>query len=270
MYATVGSVSMFYEEFGAGMPLINLHGLPAEHGQMVAMMEPLFATRSGWRRIYVDLPGMGRTQGPEWLTSHDQMLELVAEFIRTVAGGRCVFAGHSYGAQLVRGLLQRDGSAYLAALLLSPGSMQVSEEPMLPVVLVEEPGFVDSLVAERPYLDMIVVRTTPVLQIIRAQAMPGVIAADYDFLSRIGAGPRFSYLAQVPQPFDGPVLICSGRQEPFGYQHICALLDIYPRGTCAILDRTGHFLFAEQPELFHTLAGEWLNRTQEHINALSA
>ena len=164
----------------------------------------------------------------------------------------------------------RTGGAYLAALLLSPGSMQVSEEPMLPVVLVEEPGFVDSLVAERPYLDMIVVRTTPVLQIIRAQAMPGVIAADYDFLSRIGAGPRFSYLAQVPQPFDGPVLICSGRQEPFGYQHICALLDIYPRGTCAILDRTGHFLFAEQPELFQTLAGEWLNRTQEHINALSA
>ena len=104
MYATVGSVSMFYEEFGAGMPLINLHGLPAEHGQMVAMMEPLFATRSGWRRIYVDLPGMGRSQGPEWLTSHDQMLDLVAEFIRTVAGGRCVFAGHSYGAQLLRGL----------------------------------------------------------------------------------------------------------------------------------------------------------------------
>ena len=269
MYATIGSVSVFYEEFGAGIPLINLHGWPAEHGQMVATMEPLFATRSGWRRIYVDLPGMGRTQGPEWLTSHDQVLDFVAEFIRTVAGGRCALVGHSYGAQLVRGLLQRDGGAYLAALLLSPGGMQVSEVPMDPVVLVEEPGFVDALVAERPFLDLIVVRTTPVLEIIRAQAMPGVIAADYDFLARIGAGPRFSYLTEVPQAFDGPVLICSGRQEPFGYQHICALLDIYPRGTCAILDRTGHLLFAEQPELFQTLAGEWLNRTEEHVNAVS-
>jgi pimeloyl-ACP methyl ester carboxylesterase len=81
----------------------------------------MVATRSGWRRIYVDLPGMGRTQGPEWLTSHDQMLDFVADFIRTVAGGRCVLVGHPYGAQLVRGLLQRDGGAYLAALPLSPG-----------------------------------------------------------------------------------------------------------------------------------------------------
>jgi len=31
-----------YEEFGSGVPLINLHGRPAEHGQMVATMEPLF------------------------------------------------------------------------------------------------------------------------------------------------------------------------------------------------------------------------------------
>jgi hypothetical protein len=35
------------------------------------------------------------------------------------------------------------------------------------------------------------------------------------------------------------------------------------RGTLAILDRTGHLLFAEQPELLAALAGEWLDRSQE-------
>jgi pimeloyl-ACP methyl ester carboxylesterase len=123
MFCTVRSVAVHYEEFGRGVPLINLHGGPAKHGQMVAMMEPLFAERPGWRRTCVDLPGMGRTLGPDWLTSHDLMLDFVAEFVAIVAGERSVLVGHSYGAQLVRGLLQRDSQQYAAALLLSPGGM---------------------------------------------------------------------------------------------------------------------------------------------------
>ena len=266
MYCTVRSVPVHYQEFGSGVPLINLHGWPAEHGQMVAMMEPLFADRPGWRRIYVDLPGMGRTLGPDWLTSHDMVLDLVTEFVAIVAGERSVLAGHSYGAQLGRGLLHRDSQQYAAALLLSPGGMSDSSERVGPVVLVEEPGFVDALAAERPFLDLFVVRTTPVLDIVRAQAMPGVLTANYEFLSRIDAGPRFSYLSEVPEPFAGPVLICSGRQEPTSYQRLCALLEVYPRGTCAILDRAGHLLFAEQPELFRTLASEWLDRAEEYLS----
>jgi pimeloyl-ACP methyl ester carboxylesterase len=265
MYCEVRSVPVHYAEFGHGMPLINLHGWPAEHGQMVAMMEPLFAGRRGWRRIYVDLPGMGRTPGPEWLSSHDLMLDFVAELVMVLASGPSVLAGHSYGAQLAAGLLQRDGERYAAALLLSPGAMSDAKERADPVVLVEEPEFRDALSEERPFLDLFVVRTTAVLDIVRAQAMPGVRAADYPFLARIESGPAFSYLAGVVEPFAGPVLICTGRQEPTGHQHLGQLLEACPRSTYAILDRAGHLLFAEQPELFRALAGDWLDRTEEQL-----
>ncbi len=60
MHITVRSIAVHYQEVGVGVPLINLHGWPAEHGQMLAMMEPLFAQRQNWRRIYVDLPGWAR------------------------------------------------------------------------------------------------------------------------------------------------------------------------------------------------------------------
>ena len=40
----VKSMNLHYEERGAGPVLINLHGWPAEHGQMMTMMEPLLAT----------------------------------------------------------------------------------------------------------------------------------------------------------------------------------------------------------------------------------
>ncbi|HET9870970.1 MAG TPA: alpha/beta hydrolase [Propionibacteriaceae bacterium] len=267
MHITVRSIDVHYQEVVAGVPVISLHGWPAEHGQMLAMMEPLFARRQGWRRIYVDLPGMGKTPGADWLTSHDLMLKLIAEFIEPVAGERAALVGHSYGAQLVRGApAARHWPICGCAAAVAWGDGRVAAAAR-PVVLAEEPGFVAALRMEKPFLDLFVVRTMPVLDIVRAQAMPGVLAAGYNFLSRIDAGPSFSYLSEVPRPFPGPELICSGRQEPGGYQHLPALLQSYPRSTCAILDRAGHLLFAEQPRLFQALTSEWLYRAEEYLDA---
>jgi pimeloyl-ACP methyl ester carboxylesterase len=265
MICTVRGTKVYYEDVGQGRPIINLHGWPGEHGQMLQMMEPLFGQRQGWRRIYLDLPGMGRTPGPDWLTTHDQVLDLVAELIELTTDGEApLLVGHSYGARLVRGLLQRSPDRYAAALLLSPGETETAAEPVAPVVLREDHAFVAALEEERPFLELFVVRTLPVLDIVRRQALPGVLSADYDFLGRIEQGPDFSYLHERATPFAGPVLVCSGRQDPAGHRRISALLDRYPRGTLAILDGAGHLLFAEQAELFLHLAGDWLDRAAQH------
>jgi pimeloyl-ACP methyl ester carboxylesterase len=132
MNSAVGLVAPYYEEFGVGVPVIMLHGWPAEHGQMVAMMEPLFAERSGWRRIYVDLPGMGRTPGPEWLTTHDLMLDFVDEFIGAVAGEGCALVGHSYGAQLVRGVDQVRTRYLLTLVPPAKGTVCKADVPPFP------------------------------------------------------------------------------------------------------------------------------------------
>lgn len=262
------SSTLHFTEHGIGLPIVNLHGWPAEHGQMMAMMEPLFAHRQGWRRIYVDLPGMGLSPGPDWLVSHDQMLEAVSNFVDAVAGDdRVVLAGHSYGATLARGLMAREGSRVGGAFLLSPGGSEASpEEAGPPTVFAESQEFFDELTeTERELAGLFCVRSVEVLDRVRTRAMPGVIGADHEFLARVAAGPNFGYLSQPNRVFPGPVLILSGRQEPTGYRHLCRWLDSYPRGTCAILDRTGHLLFAEQPRLLATLAGEWLDRVQEYL-----
>ena len=69
MLELVSPSSLHFEERGTGFPIVNLHGWPAEHGQMMAMMEPLFVHRQGWRRIYVDLPGMGLSPGAAGLVT---------------------------------------------------------------------------------------------------------------------------------------------------------------------------------------------------------
>ncbi|MFN2127060.1 MAG: alpha/beta fold hydrolase, partial [Anaerolineales bacterium] len=61
-------ITVNYETFGEGKPIIMLHGWPLDHRIMVNVMEPLFKNRDGWKRIYPDLPGMGDTPGMEWIT----------------------------------------------------------------------------------------------------------------------------------------------------------------------------------------------------------
>ena len=121
--------SLYFEERGTGLPIVNLHGWPAEHGQMMAMMEPLFVHRRGWRRIYVDLPGMGLSSGPAGLVSHDQMLDAVSDFIGAVVGDqRVVLAGRSFVRDLPAASWLPVTNRVGAAFLLSPGEAECEPE----------------------------------------------------------------------------------------------------------------------------------------------
>ena len=65
MECQIGDITMFYEESSTGRPLLFLHGFSLDHRHIANNMEPLFADRSGWRRLYPDLPGMGKTHAAE-------------------------------------------------------------------------------------------------------------------------------------------------------------------------------------------------------------
>jgi len=76
---------IYYESIGAGLPIIMIHGWGPDHRLMKGCMEPLFSGRDGlFRRIYFDLPGLGKTKGNEWLSGTDRMLELVIGFIEGI------------------------------------------------------------------------------------------------------------------------------------------------------------------------------------------
>jgi pimeloyl-ACP methyl ester carboxylesterase len=70
-------------------------------------VEPVFGERPGWRRIYLDLPGRGATTGEPWITTNDQVLDIVLRVIdQVVLSERFVLAGHAAGAHLARAVLR--------------------------------------------------------------------------------------------------------------------------------------------------------------------
>lgn len=247
-----------------------LHGWPLDHRHIFGDMEPLFVDRKGWRRIYPDLPGMGKTPGADWITHQDQVLEILLEFIEKVAPGeRFAVAGVSYGGYLARGLVYRLRSRMDGVFLSIPRIETDPSRMNYPQhrVLRTDDRFAPALRPEEEYMKgMVVSQSMELLCDFRENISPASAIADHEFLKRLEKNYSFSFEVDSPaEPFEAPALILTGRYDNWcGYREAFAILDNYPRATYAVLDCAGHALSMEQKGLFRALTGEWLDRVAEY------
>ncbi len=272
MECMVRNVPVYYEARGSGLPIIMIHGYTPDHRVMKGCMEPLFVQRPGWQRIYLDLPGMGRTPGSEQITCADDMLDIVIDFIDAVIPGRpFLVAGTSYGGYLSRGVLQRKFDRIAGMALICPvifGDRRRRELPPC-MVLVENAQLLSGLAPAdaEEYSSMAVVQDELHWKRFRDEILSGIRMADEAFLQRLSQ--RYSYSFEVdalPRPFSRPVVILVGKQDHItGYRDAWRILENYPRATFAVLDRAGHHAHIEQSHLFHALVGEWLDRVRASL-----
>ncbi|MGF7050748.1 pimeloyl-ACP methyl ester carboxylesterase [Paenibacillus sp. DS2015] len=69
-----------------GTPIVMIHGWGPDHRPMKGCMEPIFQTsNTDWKRIYFDLPGMGKTKGDNLQIEQDTLFsETVKEWLHRV------------------------------------------------------------------------------------------------------------------------------------------------------------------------------------------
>jgi pimeloyl-ACP methyl ester carboxylesterase len=279
MECKLENITVHYEMFGEGRPIIMLHGWSLDHRHMVSDMEPLFQRRSGWKRFYPDLPGHGRTPGKDWITNQDKILDVVLDFIDDVIPGqRFVVAGASAGAYLARGIVYRRSALVDGLLLTVPLIVAEDTKRTVPphVTLVEDPELVSELRPDEvEVFQLAVVQSRRILAALRADPPPESEVGDPGFQTRIREKPEnyaFSFdVDALPEPLVTPTLIVAGRQDSVvGYRDAWRILENFPRGTFAVLDRSGHFLEVEQEELYHALVSEWLDRVEESAGSHEA
>jgi pimeloyl-ACP methyl ester carboxylesterase len=272
MKCIIRDIPIYYETYGSGFPLISIHGYTPDHRLMKGCMEPLFARRSGWQRVYFDLPGMGQTPGSEQIKSTDDMLAVVVDFIDALLPGRpFLLAGESYGGYLTRGVLQREFAQVAGMALICPTIYGEQSQRDLPprTVLVENAALLASLAPAdaEAFSEIAVVQDEDNWERFRAEILPGIRMADDKFLHRLQQQYSYSFDVDVlPRPFSQPVVMFLGRQDHgVGYRDAWRILENYPRATFAVLDRAGHNAHIEQSQLFEAVIGEWLDRVQEAL-----
>ena len=151
MHKTIRSVDVYYEKYGEGIPIIMIHGFGPDSQLMIGCMEPVFDKESPFSRIYVDLPGMGKTENYDSIQNADHVLTLLLEFIEAVIPGeQFVLAGESYGGYLARGIAAKMPDRVLGVLLICPVIYPEKERRTLPEqkVMYQDDTFVRSLSKE--------------------------------------------------------------------------------------------------------------------------
>lgn len=276
-FVSAGGVRVHYAEHGPPREqqpptAVLLHGHPPDHRLMKGCFEPVFAVRPAWRRLYLDLPGMGRTRSAEHIDGGDALLTVVQESVDTLVGEQTyVLCGESYGAHLARGLAaaapHRVGGMALVCPVVEvdPGRRDLPEHTVLAIDRELPP----EILADSRFTGFAVVQTAETYRRTSSEVFSGVSVADREALRRLRTDWSGTFrLEKGGPPFDRPVLFVTGRQDSVtGYRDAWTLLEHYPRATFAVLDRAGHNLQIEQPALFGALVHEWLDRVEERLSS---
>jgi pimeloyl-ACP methyl ester carboxylesterase len=273
MKQQVDDITVHYETFGQGRPIVLLHGWTLDHRHMVTEMEPVFVEREGWQRFYPDLPGHGQTPATERIARQDDILEVVLGFIeQVIPGQRFVVGGMSAGALLARGVVYHraakvDGLLLTAPVVVAEDARRTVPEP---VTLVKDPELLSELGEdEAQALQGAVVQCRELLEALNRDYAPASEAGDQELLGQIRQDPQRYALSfdvdALAELFPAPTLILTGRQDAsVGYRDAWKILENYPRATFAVIDRAGHLLAVDQQRLFRALVSEWLDRVEEY------
>jgi pimeloyl-ACP methyl ester carboxylesterase len=263
MVCSVRDIPMYYEEYGKGKSVLFIHGSYVDHRMMADPFEPIFSEIQGYRRIYLDLPGTGKTPPADCIKNTQDVLEVVVDFISMVIGEEnFLLAGGSYGGYISLGLVQKMGDRIDGVLLLCP-QIDPREDENLPerkIIYKSELNCEDEF-----YMDMAVIITPQTFNKWQNVIAPALMVADMEFLeSRCGGWYSDDFHNAVSKTvFDKPSCILTGRQDHItGYKIAYELTERFTRATFSVLDCAGHMLQAEREPLFRQLVTDWIERAE--------
>ena len=277
MECALENITIHYETYGEGRPIIFIPGWSLNARLTADQMEPCFHQREGWKRIYIDPPGHGKTPGKDWITNQDKMLEVILACIdKLTAGQKYCLVGISLGAYLARGVILQRAQFVDGIAMIVPAIIAEDEKRSVPPykVLIKDPSVYAELTPmEQDIFGMSVIHSRTWLDTIRSSPqIPDDENGDPEFLGKIRDKPEnyaFSFdVDAVSEPFPGPSLIITGRQDSVvGYRDAWNLLENYPRASYVVLDRAGHPL-EDSSELVNVLIREWLDRVEEYAGSV--
>lgn len=243
-----------YVEHGTGRPVLVLHGAGVDHREARACFEPVFHGVAGLRRIYPDLPGMGRTLAPETLRSADDVLDTLLTFADEVSGGTgYLLVGHSAGAYYAQAMAARRPAQVAGLALVCPLLPGLRDVPEHRVVAGS------GEIGDDVFRSYFVVQTPEMLQRYERYVAPAAALVDQAAMRRIGE--RWALTPDQGPVYPGPTVVVAGRLDStVGYAAATDLVGRYPHASLAVVDDAGHALPHERPELLRAFLADWLAR----------
>lgn len=251
-----------YEIIGEGNPILIIHGWGICRITMKAAFEPVFEKLDGYKRYYIDLPGMGNSEHGD-VKNSDDILALLYDFAVNVIKEKFIIVGQSYGGFLVRGFVNKHQDLIQKIILLCPCVIPgVKKGRVEPVTIIEKDEELLASLTEDEYKNfamMNVLLTKKVWERYKECILPALNMADWDFLNHRLKGELSFDPDKFESPCKIPCLIIAGKEDSVvGYRDQFDLMKVYVNSTYFALNNAGHNLQIEQPEIFESIVRAWL------------
>ena len=252
--------TIFYESHGEGFPVIILHRASAGY------LEPVFSTRHGFRRIYMDPPGIGNSGSESWIKTADECYEVIDQAIRHILPtGPFAIGGFSYFGYMARAVSEAHPSRVNGLLMMCPVVQPDYTRRSLPdhIRTYTDSVFYKSLSPEeQERIDGLVIKNAASYQAI-TQYRDTTVTMDRGFWDRIKQNNyAISHLSHS-RGMDAPVLLLLGLQDNVvGYKDALSIIERYPSISVVLADYASHAFPYEQYSLLREHVNLWLDRIQ--------
>lgn len=255
------------ERRGHGSALIVIHGNGVDHRNLLPLDGHLAA--GGFERIYLDLPGFGRTAplpGAGTLPDYAHWLqERVAALVR---GERFALFGQSMGALLAQEVADRFAPQVLGLGLLAPVIFPAHGQRTLPPrrILHEDPAWragVDD-VDQAWYEELSVLRDPRNFERFGQHVLPGIRGANLRAMARLAQGYDLPVLpVRRTENWPFPVLAVCGREDHVtGFRDAALLHHRAADFSQVLIERAGHNLHIDQPRQAGQAVRDWAHAVQ--------
>ncbi|MBY6037606.1 alpha/beta hydrolase [Fictibacillus nanhaiensis] len=272
MICSVSKGSIYYQTVGEGFPVIILHSIGTDHRSMTAWLEPLFKQHAGYKRIYVDLPAHGKSTITSDLSSSDDMLLNLLNFVDEILPEQdFLLIGTSFGGYLAQGMMHNRLHRVQGICLLSPAlhiQNRITPEKKL---FSRDEKMLHSLDPDirKAFETLIIYQDRKHLTYFMEEIQPGRLLVNREFL--LSNWREQGYLFSI-EPFSTvdtlsqPALILTGKQDFIcSYRECFDLIKKFQHASFVVLDQAGHMLQIEKRKIVQELVTEWLYRVKKSI-----
>lgn len=235
-YAELGTVRMWYEEWGTGKPLVLLHG-GAVDSRFFAPNVARLAER--FRVVTPDARGHGRTPDVEGPFTHELLAQDLVAFLQKVIDGPAHLVGHGEGAVVAMYVALRRPDLVDQLVAIS-GTFRASHTPEE-----SDPIDIDGMIT---YFGARYGEVSP-----DGEAHYRVVAEKDAQLVTEGAMLTEEDLGHIMCR----TLVMAG-DDDIPLEHTIALYHAIPGAELAIVPGTSHFLTQEKPEICKALVIDFL------------
>ena len=269
-YEYAPDMKLHYEIKGEGKPVLLIHGFGCDMNLMIGAFEPIFTKETkDYKRIYVDLPGMGESSHTLAYASSDKILAVLEGFVDKFIGKeQFLLAGQSFGGYLSRGLLAHYKFQVDGLTLLCPVVIPDADKRTLPkhYLSFSDEDYLKKFDPQQAELitKNLIVANKETIERQQKEVISGLMKADQEFLKALKNDYNFAVDVDkviAEMDYDKPSLIMTGHQDTrVGYKDQWKLFNIFPRASFVVLDVADHSLQIEEPKVFNVLVENWLER----------